>query len=202
MKLCFFHEFAHLFASYGQVFSLDPATAEHIDFREARVRVGLCDGRHIPPLSWIIYCDPSGFWTRYDIEMEVEQSGVQAPPIPPPLPPRDGGSGGVGPGDRARPRPHWSDPGVGSNGSSDQPPQKKMCNGNGTGKDKEEYDDFEILDNGDLLQVASGIKGSPIPESGMPAVEGKNNALMLVNSDTAHEEPPPPLSPLLSNTEI
>lgn len=42
-KLWFFHEFVKLFEPYGQVLVLDPATLDHIDFRVARVRVGLCD---------------------------------------------------------------------------------------------------------------------------------------------------------------
>jgi hypothetical protein len=43
MKLWFFHEFVKLFEPYSQVLALDQATAEHLDFRMARVRVGLCD---------------------------------------------------------------------------------------------------------------------------------------------------------------
>jgi Domain of unknown function (DUF4283) len=72
MKLWFFHEFARLFEPYGQVLALDQDIAEHVDFRVAHVRVGLCDAMHLPPLQWILYCDPNGFWTRYDVTMEVE----------------------------------------------------------------------------------------------------------------------------------
>jgi hypothetical protein len=46
-----------LFEPFRQVLALDPATADHLDFHVARVRVGLCDDRHIPALIWIMYCD-------------------------------------------------------------------------------------------------------------------------------------------------
>jgi Domain of unknown function (DUF4283) len=43
MKLWFFHEFSKLLKPYGQVLALDHDNAKHIDFRVARVYVGLCD---------------------------------------------------------------------------------------------------------------------------------------------------------------
>jgi hypothetical protein len=85
MKLWFFHEFSHLFEPYGQVLALDHATAEYTDFRIARVRVGFCDTVKLPPMHWITYCDPNGFWTRYNISMEVEQGRFVPPPPPPPF---------------------------------------------------------------------------------------------------------------------
>jgi Domain of unknown function (DUF4283) len=61
MKLWYFYEFVKLFEPFGQVLVLDPATADQLDFRVARMRVGLCDDRHIPTLMWIMYCDQGGF---------------------------------------------------------------------------------------------------------------------------------------------
>jgi Domain of unknown function (DUF4283) len=88
MKLWFFHEFARLFEPYGQVLALDPDTVEHVDFKVARVRVGLYNVMHLPPLTCILYCDPNGFWTHHDVSMEIESCpfGSFNPPPPPPLP--------------------------------------------------------------------------------------------------------------------
>jgi hypothetical protein len=42
---------------------------------------GACDAAHLPPLQWIMYCDQNGFWTRYDLGMEVKRGqGVVPPP--------------------------------------------------------------------------------------------------------------------------
>jgi hypothetical protein len=110
MKLWYFHEFVKLFAPFGQVLALDPITAEHLDFHVARVRVGLCDDRHVPSLMWLIYYDQSSFWSQYDISLEIEQVG---PVMPPPHPPRTGGSNGSGSG-----RGRWNDQGAGSSHAS------------------------------------------------------------------------------------
>jgi uncharacterized membrane protein YgcG len=94
MKVWYFHEFAHLFEPYGQVLALDPATTDHIDFRVARVRVSLCDNRDLSAQLWILYYDQSGFWSRFDVPLEIEQL------IPLSLPQsqssRGSGSGGGG----------------------------------------------------------------------------------------------------------
>jgi hypothetical protein len=121
-----------LFAPFGQVLALDPITAEYLDFRVARVRVGLCDDRHVPSLMWLMYCDQSGFWSRYDISLEIEQVG---PMMPPPHPPRTGGSEGSGSGGSngsGSGRGRWNDQGAGSSHAS-QPLAKKIA----TGSDKE-----------------------------------------------------------------
>jgi hypothetical protein len=55
MKLWYFHEFVRLFEPYCQVLTLDPVTADHLDFRVARVRVGLCDNRDLSALLWMLY---------------------------------------------------------------------------------------------------------------------------------------------------
>lgn len=91
MKLWFFHEFVCLFEPYGQMMALDPATAKHLDFHAAQIRVGLCDDRHIPNLSWIMYYDQNGYWTRYDVAVKVEQDLYAPPPHSPPPP--GGGNG-------------------------------------------------------------------------------------------------------------
>lgn len=134
MKLRYFHEFAHLSEPYGQVLALDPETTDHIDFRVARVRVGLCDDWLLPPLSWILYCDQSGYWNRYDIEMEVEQS------IPPPPPfqnkgggQRPTGSGASGNGGSStndnKEKDKWQEIGGSSSGSGALPPKNSCANG-------------------------------------------------------------------------
>jgi hypothetical protein len=68
MKLWYFHEFVHLFEPYGQVLAFDLATTNHLDFRVARVRVGLCDDQ-IPPPIWLMYYDQGGFWSHYDVSL-------------------------------------------------------------------------------------------------------------------------------------
>lgn len=99
-----------------------------------------------------MYYDESGFWTRYDIAMEVEQA--PAHPHPPPPPPQ-GGKGSSGNGDRSKNKGRWQDPGVGpSSTRSQQPPAKKPSTSSGKGKE-EAHDEYDILDNGDLVQVFS-----------------------------------------------
>lgn len=49
---------------FGVVLELDPKTANHTDFREARLRLGVCEERMIPPFTWIRYRDPNGDWSR------------------------------------------------------------------------------------------------------------------------------------------
>jgi hypothetical protein len=86
--------------------------------------VGLCDDRHVPSLMWLMYCDQSGFWFRYDISLEIEQV---TPVIPHPHPPRTGGSGGSGfdgSNESGSGRGHWNDLGAGSSHAS-QPLMKK-----------------------------------------------------------------------------
>jgi hypothetical protein len=46
----FFHEFSHLFESYGQVPAVDQATAKHTNFRGAQVRVNCYDIVQLPPV--------------------------------------------------------------------------------------------------------------------------------------------------------
>jgi uncharacterized membrane protein YgcG len=94
MKVWYFHEFAHLFEPYRQVLALDPSTTDHIDFRVARVRVSSCDNRDLSAQLWILYYDQSGFWSRFDVSLEIEQL------IPPSLPQSQSsrGSGGGGGG--------------------------------------------------------------------------------------------------------
>lgn len=67
------------------------------------MQVGLCDDVHLPPLSWIMYCDPNGFWTRYDVVMEVEQGHYGQVLPPPPSHPNEGGGGGC----RAKGKGRW-----------------------------------------------------------------------------------------------
>jgi hypothetical protein len=93
MKLWYFHEFSRLFEPYGQVLALNPATTDHIDFRVTLVRMGLCDNRDLSVLLWMLYCDQSGFWSCFDVSLEIEQ------PLPPPvIQSSSGGSGGGGGG--------------------------------------------------------------------------------------------------------
>jgi hypothetical protein len=55
---------------------LDPATVDNINFRVACVYVGLCDKHDLSALLWILYCDNSGFWSRFDVSMEIEQTSL------------------------------------------------------------------------------------------------------------------------------
>ena len=45
LVLWYFHDFVRLFEPYGQVLALDPATANHEDFRVARVKVRVYDAQ-------------------------------------------------------------------------------------------------------------------------------------------------------------
>jgi hypothetical protein len=72
MKLWFFHEFARLFEPYGHILTLDPNTADMLIFGQQEYVWSFCDAMHLPQLTWILYCDPNGFWTQYDVTMEIE----------------------------------------------------------------------------------------------------------------------------------
>jgi hypothetical protein len=140
MKLWFFHEFARLLEPFGQVLALNPATAEHTDFRVARVRVGLCDAIQLPPLQWIMYYDPNAFWTRYDVGMKVKQGPVTS-------------SGGLG-NDIVKGKGKWQP--YGSTSTDTQPAAKRNNNGDkkmiaGSVPAQECSEEYEIFDNGDLV---------------------------------------------------
>jgi Domain of unknown function (DUF4283) len=195
MKLWYFYEFAHLFEPYGQVLALDSVTADHIDFRVARVCVGLCDNRDLPALLWMLYCDQSGFWSHFDVSLEIEQ-----PPPPPVTQSSSRGLGGGGGGSNdlgsdtsgyfsGPTGPHsssgkgrWNDPGAGSSlGSSPQPPplKKRLLAGKSTGNIGDEgQDEFDIMNNGDLVQTKFTMlvdlpEESPFPQpTNSPVVIG------------------------------
>lgn len=40
--------------------------------RYARIRVGMCDPKLLSYFDWMRYCDQKGYWSRYDIQFEVE----------------------------------------------------------------------------------------------------------------------------------
>jgi hypothetical protein len=44
-----FHEFTHIFEPFEQLLALDQVT-KHLDFRVARVHVGLCEVTQLSPL--------------------------------------------------------------------------------------------------------------------------------------------------------
>jgi hypothetical protein len=73
-------------------------------------------------------CDPNGFWTRYDVSIEVEQGGfVPPPPLPPPS--HQSGSGGAGSGDRSKGKGKMIESGTNSTSVGSQPPAKLSNNG-------------------------------------------------------------------------
>jgi Domain of unknown function (DUF4283) len=152
MKLWFFHEFTHLFEPFGQVLAMDPATAEHLDFRVARVRVRLCEATQLPPLQWVMYCDPQGYWTRYDVSMEVEQPtfGQTFSQSLPQM--------GQGPGGNDRPKPRGrANTSEGSNNSARADPPTKKSNTRDSGKGKTPIqprdEEYEIMESGDLVLI-------------------------------------------------
>jgi hypothetical protein len=107
------------------VLVLDPTMIEHTDFRVVRVRVGFCDTMQLPPLQLITYCDPNGFWTRYDISMVVEQGGFTPLP-PPPSVQQPLGPSGMGSGERSKGKGKISEMGNGSSSGGSQPPSKQQ----------------------------------------------------------------------------
>lgn len=54
------------------VLDLDRQMALCTEWGIARVRAGVCDAKLIPDLDWMTYCDQAGYWSRYDIQFEVE----------------------------------------------------------------------------------------------------------------------------------
>jgi Domain of unknown function (DUF4283) len=176
MKLWFFHEFTHLFEPFGQVLALDPATAEHLDFRVARVRVGLCAATQLPSMQWVMYCDPQGYWTRYDVSMEVEQPAF-GQTFSQSIPPMGQGPGGTG--SKPRGRAHL---GEGSNNSARVAPPTKKSNTGDSSKDKNPIqpgdEEYDIMESGDLVlipplnqeidDVVVGKKGISVPMCSSP----------------------------------
>jgi hypothetical protein len=131
---------------------MDQATTEHLDFRVARVRVGLCEATQLPPLQWVMYCDPQGYWTRYDVSMEVEHPAF-GQMFSQSLPQMGQGLGG---NDGTKTRGH-ANTSEGSNNSTGAAPPTKKSNTGDSGKGKTliqlRDEEYEIMESGDLVLI-------------------------------------------------
>jgi hypothetical protein len=99
-----------------------------------------------------MYCDPQGYWTRYDVSMEVEQPTFRQT-FSQSLPQM-----GQGPGGNDRPKPRGrANTSEGSNNSARADPPTKKSNTRDSGKGKTPIqprdEEYEIMESGDLVLI-------------------------------------------------
>lgn len=136
-KAFFEKKFSSFLSKYGGVvLDLDRKKAARTEWRYARIRVGMCDPKLLSYFDWMRYCDQNGYWSRYDIQFEVEGRG----------------SGSDKSGDQQQPKIYWNEQkkhhsaGSATEGSS-QAPQKSNAQSaqknapSGKGKDPIQYQD-------------------------------------------------------------
>lgn len=66
-------EFECLIEDFGAILlDQDHATVNYLEWRYARLKIGICDPKLIPDSHWIMYRDASGHVSRYDILFDIE----------------------------------------------------------------------------------------------------------------------------------
>lgn len=115
-------DFEQLFQPYGAIVYEVALETEGLDeFRNARVRLGVCDPQLLPPSKWILYTDPTGYTSRYKITFELEKDlGPNHKWLPAkggPPPPKGGGGGKSGSSKQGK----SSKTGPAGNGGASQP---------------------------------------------------------------------------------